>query len=62
VKYRVGGSGNPNGDTLSSAGAWRVTGTSVELLDGNSTAYTGTFTSTTMTLTTKTAILLGYSK
>jgi hypothetical protein len=62
VKYRVGGSGNPNGDTLSMGGGWRVTGSSVELLDGNSTAYTGTFTSTSLTLTTKTATILGYSK
>ena len=62
VKYRVGGSGNPNGDTLSMGGGWRVTGSSVELLDGNSTAYTGTLTSTSLTLTTKTATILGYSK
>jgi hypothetical protein len=62
VKYTVGGSGNPNGDTLSLGGGWRVSGSSVELLDGNSTAYTGTFTSTSMTLTTKTATILGYSK
>jgi len=62
VKYRVGGSGNPNGDTLSLGGGWKVTGSNVELLDGNSTAYTGTFTSTTLTITTKTATVLGYSR
>ena len=62
VKYRVGGSGNPNGDTLSLGGGWAVTGSNVTLLDGNSTTYTGTFTSTSMTLTTKTATILGYTK
>ena len=62
VKYRVGGSGNPNGDTLSLGGGWAVTGSSVTLLDAGSTIYTGTFTSTSMTLTTKTATVLGYSK
>ena len=62
VKYRVGGSANPNGDTLSLGGGWAVTGSSVTLLDAGSTVYTGTFTSTSMTLTTKTATVLGYSK
>jgi hypothetical protein len=62
VKYRVGGSGNPNGDTLSNAGGWLVSGSSVELQTGNSTVYSGTFTSTSMTLTTKTATVLGYTK
>jgi len=62
VKYRVGGSGNPNGDTLSLGGGWKVNNSTVELLDANSTAYTGTFTSTSMTLTTKTATVLGYAK
>ena len=62
VKYRVGGSGNPNGDTLSLSGGWEVTGSNVTLFEGASTAYTGTFTSSSMTLTTKTATVLGYSK
>ena len=62
VKYVAGGSGNPNGDTLSLGGGWKVTGSNVELLSANSTVYTGTFTSTSMTLTTKTATVLGYSK
>lgn len=62
VKYVAGGSGNPNGDTLSMAGGWAVTGSNVTLLTGNSDVYTGTFTSTSITLTTKTATVLGYSK
>jgi hypothetical protein len=63
VKYQVGGSQNPNGDTLSMGGNWAVTGSEVTLYDfGNSTAYTGTFTSTGITLTTKTATVLGYSR
>src|SRR4051812_27334730 len=62
VKYRVGGSGNPNGDTLSLGGNWAVTGSNVTLFDAGSTMYTGTFTSTSVTLTTKTATVLGYSK
>ena len=62
VKYVAGGSGNPNGDTLSIGGGWSVTGSSVTLLDAGSNVYTGTFTSTSMTLTTKTATVLGYSK
>ena len=62
VKYQVGGSGNPNGDTLSIGGNWQVIGSNVTLFDAGSTTYTGTFTSTSMTLTTKTATVLGYSK
>ena len=62
VKYRVGGSGNPNGDTLSISGSWEVTGANITLFEGASTTYTGTFTSTGITLTTKTATVLGYSK
>ena len=60
VLYKTGG--NPNGDTLSLSGAWEVTGSNVTLLEGASTAYTGTFTSSSMTLTTKTATVLGYTK
>ena len=62
VKYTVGGSGNPNGDTLSMAGGWLVNGANVTLQTGNSDVYTGTFTSTSMTLTTKTATVLGYTR
>ena len=60
VLYKAGG--NPNGDTLSVSGSWEVTGSNVTLFEGASTTYTGTFTSTSMTLTTKTATVLGYSK
>jgi hypothetical protein len=60
VLYKVGG--NPNGDTLSLSGSWAVTGSNVTLFEGASTTYTGTFTSTSMTLTTKTATVLGYAK
>jgi len=60
VLYKVGG--NPNGDTLTASGSWEVTAPNVTLFEGASTAYTGTFTSTSITLTTKTATLLGYSK
>jgi len=60
VLYKVGG--NPNGDTLSLSGGWEVTGSNVTLFEGASTAYTGTFTSSSMTLTTKTATVLGYTK
>ena len=60
VLYKTGG--NPNGDTLSISGSWEVTGSNVTLLEGASTTYTGTFTSSSMTLTTKTATVLGYTK
>jgi hypothetical protein len=60
VLYKTGG--NPNGDTLSISGSWEVTGSNVTLFEGASTTYTGTFTSTSMTLTTKTATVLGYAK
>ena len=60
VLYKAGG--NPNGDTLSLSGSWEVTGSNVTLFEGASTMYTGTFTPTSMTLTTKTATVLGYSK
>jgi len=60
VLYKTGG--NPNGDTLSVSGGWEVTGSNVTLFEGASTTYTGTFTSTSMTLTTKTATILGYTK
>ena len=61
VLYAAGGS--PQGDTLKLAGFWAVTGTNLTLYDfGASTTYTGTYTSTGITLTTKTATLLSYSK
>lgn len=60
VLYKAGG--NPNGDTLSVSGSWQVTGSNVTLYEGASSTYTGTFTSTSMNLTTKTATVLGYAK
>lgn len=61
VLYKAGGSAT--GDTLKMAGFWMANGTSLTLFDlGNSTTYTGTYTSTGITLTTKTATVLGYSK
>ena len=48
--------------TLSVSGSWEVTGSNVTLFEGATTTYTGTFTSTSMTLTTKTATVLGYTK
>jgi len=62
VKYTAGGSGNANGDTLTLGGGWLVSGSNVTLQSANSDVYTGTFTSTSMTLTTKTATILGYTK
>jgi hypothetical protein len=61
VRYVAGGSAN--GDTLTLAGAWATRGSDITLWDGGlNTQYVGTFTSTTMNLTTKTATVLGYSK
>ena len=60
VLYKAGG--NPNGDTLSLGGSWSVTGSSVTLYDAGATTYTGTYTPTSITLTTKTATVLGYTK
>jgi len=61
VLYAAGGS--PGGDTLQLAGFWAANGSNLTLYDfGNTTTYTGTYTPTGITLTTKTATLLGYSK
>jgi hypothetical protein len=61
VRYAVGGSAT--GDTLKMGGFWAAEGASLTLFDsGNSTAYTGTYTSTAINLTTKTSTLLSYSK
>jgi hypothetical protein len=63
VRYVAGGSGSANGDTLTLAGAWATQGSDITLWDsGLNTQYTGTFTSKTMNLTTKTATVLSYSK
>ena len=60
MQYVAGG--NPAGDTLSLSGAWAVVGSNVTLYEGSSTTYTGTFTSSSVNLTTKTATVLGYTK
>ena len=61
VQYAAGG--NPAGDTLTLGGSWVTSGSNLTLYDySNTTAYTGNFTPTSITLTTKTATVLGYSK
>ena len=61
VQYAVGGSAN--GDTLKLGGFWVSSGPNLTFFDaGNSTTYTGTYTSTSINITTKTATLLGYTK
>lgn len=61
VLYAVGGSAA--GDTLKLAGFWAANGTNLTFYDfGNTTTYTGSYTSSGITLTTKTATLLSYSK
>jgi hypothetical protein len=61
VLYQTGGSAN--GDTLKLAGFWAANGTSLTFYDfGNSTTYTGSYTSGGINLTTKTSTLLSYSK
>ena len=62
VLYAAGGS--PQGDTLKMAGFWAAEGTNnLRFYDfGNSTTYTGSYSSTGINLTTKTATLLSYSK
>jgi hypothetical protein len=61
VLYKAGGSAS--GDTLTQAGFWSAKGNDLTLYDfGNNTTYTGTYTGTGINLTTKTAVLLIYSK
>ena len=61
VLYALGGS--PSGDTLKLAGFWTADGSSLTFYDfGSTMTYTGTYTSTVITLTTKTATLLSYSR
>lgn len=61
VLYAAGGSAS--GDSLKLAGFWAASGTSLTFYDfGNNTTYTGTYTSTGINLTTKTATLLSYGK
>ena len=61
VLYTTGGSAA--GDTLKLAGFWAASGTNLTFYDlGSTTTYTGTYTSTGINITTKTATLLSYSK
>ena len=61
VLYAAGGSAE--GDTLKLSGFWVASGANLTFFDaGNSTTYTGTYSSTGINLTTKTATLLSYSK
>lgn len=61
VLYKAGGSAS--GDTLTQAGFWSAKGNDLTLYDfGNSATYTGTYTGAGINLTTKTAVLLSYSK
>ena len=61
VKYVAGGSAN--GDTLKLAGFWAAAGANLTFWDaGINTQYTGTYSSTGITITTKTATVLSYSK
>ena len=61
VQYVAGGT--PGGDTLKLAGFWAASGNNLTLWDfGINALYTGTFSSTEIILTTKTATVLSYSK
>lgn len=61
VQYVAGGSAN--GDTLKLAGFWAAAGANLTFWDaGINTQYTGTYSSTGITITTKTATVLSYSK
>jgi len=62
VRYAVGGSGNPAGDSLMTNGRWTTSNGAISLLNAGSEDYTGTLTSGGFTLTTKTSTLLTYSK
>ena len=61
VQYKAGGSAS--GDTLKLAGFWAANGSNLILFDfGSTTTYTGTYSSTGINLTKKTATLLSYAK
>lgn len=61
VLYKAGGSAN--GDTLTQAGFWTAKGSDLTFYDfGNTTTYTGTYSGTGINVTTKTAVVLSYSK
>ena len=61
VLYAAGGSAT--GDTLKLSGFWVASGPNLTFFDaGNSTTYTGTYSTTGINVTTKTATLLSYTK
>ena len=61
VLYKTGGSAG--GDTLTMRGYWAASGNVLTFYDyGNTTTYTGTYSSTGINITTKTSVLLGYAK
>jgi hypothetical protein len=61
VLYKAGGSAN--GDTLTMRGLWAATGSNLTFYDyGNTTTYTGTYSSSGINITTKTSVLLSYAK
>jgi hypothetical protein len=61
VLYKTGGSAG--GDTLTMRGYWTASGSNLTFFDyGNTTAYTGTYSSAGINLTTKTSVLLSYAK
>jgi hypothetical protein len=60
VRYAQGGSGAP-GDSLIEAGKWITSGANVTLMSGGEDLYTGPYTSTGFTLSSKTSTLV-YTK
>jgi hypothetical protein len=61
VQYKTGGSAG--GDTLKTAGLWSANGSNLTFYDyGNTTTYTGNYSSSGINLTTKTSVLLSYAK
>jgi hypothetical protein len=61
VQYAAGGTAG--GDSLKLAGFWAASGNNLTFWDqGINTQYTGTFSSTEISLTTKTATVLSYAK
>jgi len=62
VRYAVGGSGNPAGDSLITGGRWTSSSGAISLSNAGSQDYTGTLTSGGFTVSTKTSTLLTYSK
>jgi len=61
VLYKAGGSAG--GDTLTMRGLWGAKGSDLTFYDfGNTTTYTGNYSSTGINVLTKTSVLLGYAK